>query len=756
MSKNRSVITNDLITMDIDTDQSFSSVYIKKHQGTSMNNKLLLILLTIATTASAVPVNTTLAIPLKPLQQQSEAAHLTAEVLTRFHYKPARLDDVSSTKIFDNYIKSLDGQKVFFLQSDIDQLSNTRTKLDDAILKEDLTIPFAIFSLYKQRVIERTAYARTLLHKNFDFTKQESYQFTREKSPWAKSQDEMNDLWRKRVKNDWLRLKLAGKDDKSIIETLDKRYENSLKGIAKIKNDDVFQNFMNAYTLTVDPHTNYFGIRASEDFDISMKLSLDGIGAVLQDKDEYTTIRELVTGGPAALSGKLEVGDRIVGVGQGESGAVVDVMGWRLDDTVALIRGAENSIVVLDILPAEAGPDGKHKLISLTRKKISLEQQAAKKSIIEVKDGATTRRIGVIDLPVFYQDFGARQKGDKDFKSATRDVSRLLEALKKEKVDSVLIDLRNNGGGSLDEAIELTGLFIDKGPVVQERDVEGNIKVDSDTNAGVVWNGPLGILINRASASASEIFAAAIQDYGRGVIIGEQSFGKGTVQSVVNLDKLVKNEQPKFGELKMTIAQFFRINGGTTQLRGVSPDISLPSTTDAENFGESSFDNALPWTQIKAAEFIPVGDLKALVPMLKASHESRISKDKDFQYLNEDLAELKTLRNTNLISLNEAKRRKEREVQEERSSSREKNSDVGGNSALTDKKSSVSKKESLQDDGLQSNERNINNDLEMEKVRKNAKDILLNEAANVLSDQVGLLNANAKLTANVSPVIESH
>jgi len=715
-----------------------------------MNNKLLWILFAFATATQAAPFNTALEMPtLKPLQEQSQAAHISAEVLTRYHYKPVKLDDISSSKIFDNYLKSLDGQRIFFLQADIDQLANARTKLDDAILNEDLTIPFAIFHLYQQRVVERTAYARSLLKKGFDFGKDESYQYTREKSPWAKSQDEINDLWRKRVKNDWLRLKLAGKDDESIVDTLDKRYANSLVSFAKIKNDDVFQGFMNAYTMTVDPHTNYFGIRASEDFDISMKLSLVGIGAVLQDKDEYTTIRELVTGGPAALSGKLKVGDRIVGVGQGQNGPTTEVMGWRIDDTVALIRGAEDSVVVLDVLPAEAGADGKHKLIALTRKKISLEQQAAKKSIIEVKDGNATRKIGVITLPVFYQDFSAHQKGDKNFKSATRDVTGLLEELKKDQVDSVLVDLRDNGGGSLDEAIELTGLFIDKGPVLQERDVQGDIKVDSDTNAGVVWNGSLGILINRGSASASEIFAAAIQDYGRGIIIGEQSFGKGTVQSVVDLDELVKNDQPKFGEIKMTVAQFFRINGGTTQLRGVTPDISLPSATDVESFGESSYVNALPWTKIKAAEFTPAGDLKDLIPMLTASHDARISKDKDFQYLMEDVAEFNIQRKKNLISLSEVERRKEREVQEARLSSREKTGDA-------DKALNASKNAALQDDGLQSSERNLASELAMENVRKNSKDILLNESAHILSDEASLLKSNAKLAASVLPQTELH
>ena len=707
-----------------------------------MRNKLLWILLAFA----SLTFNTTLAAPeLTSLPRQSQAAHLSAEVLARYHYKRIPLDDAASSKIFDNYLKELDSEKVFFFQADIDHFAYARTMLDDAILNEDLSIPFAIYNLYQQRITERITYARSLLIKGFDFANQESYQYIRKNEPWPKSDEEMNDLWRKRVKNDWLRLKLAGKDDKSIVDTLGKRYDNSLNSISKVKSDDVFQRFMSAYAMAIDPHTDYLGMRASEDFDISMKLSLVGIGAVLQDKDEYTTIRELVAGGPAALSGKLKVGDRIVGVGQGENTPTTDVMGWRIDDTVALIRGTENTTVRLDVLPAEAGPDGKHQLISLVRKKISLDKQAAKKTIIEVKDGSATRHIGVISLPGFYQDFSARQKGDKDYKSATRDVSRLLEELKKDKVDSVLIDLRNNGGGSLDEAIELTGLFIGKGPVVQQRDSKGLVTVESDTNTGLAWNGPLGVLINRGSASASEIFAAAIQDYGRGVVVGETSFGKGTVQSVVNLDQLMKNEKPKFGELKMTIAQFFRINGGTTQLRGVTPDISLPTMTDEEDFGESSYDNALPWTQIKAADYTRAGDLTGIVPRLIAKHDQRVASDKDFQYLREDIAEFNTRRKKNAISLNEADRRKEREVQDARVKLREKDTAPGVHVSVE------SRSAALQDDGLQSSERNLDADLAIEKARTNARDVLLDEAVHILSDEVGLLKTNASLAVSVLP-----
>ncbi len=700
-----------------------------------MKHKLLWIVLAFA----SFTLNTTLAAPeLTAVPQEAQAALLSAQVLSMHHYKQIPLDDVASAKIFDNYLKALDGDKLFFLQTDIDHFADARTKLDDAILKQDLSIPFAIYNLYQQRVTDRIEYAQTLLSKGFDFTQKENYQYTRKHAAWPKSADEINNLWRLRVKNDWLRLRLAGKDDKSIAETLNKRYANSLDSLAKVKSEDVFQYFMTAYAMAIDPHTDYFGMRAADDFDISMKLSLTGIGAVLQDKDEYTTIRELVAGGPAALSGKLNVGDRIVGVGQG-SASVVEVLGKRLDDTVALIRGAENTTVQLDILPAEASLDGKHKLISLIRKKISLDKQAAKESVINIKEGGITRRIGVITLPGFYQDFAAHQRGDKDYKSATRDVARLLTGFKKAKVDSVLIDLRNNGGGSLDEAIDLTGLFIDKGPVVQERDSKGHITVGSDTHAGLAWRGPLGILINRGSASASEIFAAAIQDYGRGVIIGETSFGKGTVQSVINLDQLVNNAKPKYGELKMTIAQFFRINGGTTQLRGVTPDISLPSMTDEEDFGESSYDNALPWSQIKTAVYTPVGDLTGILPRLIARHDLRVSGDKNFKYLQQDIDELNTRRQTNQISLNEEDRRRERAMQEARIKLRGKAQGLDTDNP------------SIQDDGLQSSERNLATDLALEKARKNAKDVLLDEAAHILGDEVDMLRNNPALAANVLP-----
>jgi carboxyl-terminal processing protease len=596
-------------------------------------------------------------------------------------------------------------------------------KIDDAINREDLQIPFTIFNVYEQRVVDRMNYARSLLKQGFDFSVQEDYSLLRDKEPWPQSEAESNELWRKRVKSDWLRLKLAGKADAAIRDTLDKRYENSLERAYKYKSDDVFQSFMDAYTTSVDPHTDYFGATASAEFDISMKLSLVGIGAVLQERDDYTTIRELVPGGPAQLSGKLAVGDRITGVGQGENGAIKEVVGTRLDEIVQMIRGAKDSIVRLDILPADAGPDGKHRLISLVRDKISLEKQAAQKTILSVKDGDATRKIGVITLPAFYEDFEARRKGDKDYRSASRDVAKLLVELKQDNVDGVLVDLRNNGGGSLSEAIDLTGLFVGKGPVVQQRDAGGKVNVESDDLPVPAWTGPVGVLINRGSASASEIFAAAIQDYGRGVIIGEPSFGKGTVQTVVNLDQVAHNIKPKFGELKLTVAQFFRVNGGTTQLRGVTPDISLPGLSDPKSFGEASYDNALPWTQVKPANYAPDGDIKALLPQLQSRHDARIKNDPDFQRFVEDIGELKAQREKKVISLNETERRSEMTAQAKRLKSREQINDGV---------------DTGEDDGLQANERSLSADIAIEKARKNAKDVLLNEAAAILADEADL------------------
>ncbi|MEO7579744.1 MAG: carboxy terminal-processing peptidase [Massilia sp.] len=706
---------------------------------------------------------------LKPIATQSQAAFWASRQLSQSHYKAMPLDDAMSEKIFDRYLKSLDGEKIYFQQGDIDNYESMRTKLDDAINYRSLNVPFAIYNTFQQRYAERFAYSRELLKTKFDFSTDESMQLDREKAVWPKNVDEAHDLWRKRVKNDWLRLKLAGKDDKAIRETLEKRYDNYMTRFRKVNSEDVFQIFMNAYATAIEPHTNYLGPRSAEEFDIQMRLSLEGIGASLQTRDEYTVIRELVPGSPAMLSGKIKVGDRIVGVSQAESGPFTDILDWRLDDVVQLIRGAKDSVVRLDILPVDAGPDGKHNTVSLIRKKISMEEQAAKKTIIEVKDHGVKRRIGVISLPAFYMDFEARRRGDRDFKSATRDVARILTELKREKVDNVLIDLRNNGGGALSEAVELTGLFIDKGPVVMQKSADNRVSVESDAIPGLAWDGPMAVLINRGSASASEIFAAAIQDYGRGLIIGEPSFGKGTVQGLVSLDRFAPDEKTHYGELKMTVAQFFRINGGTTQLRGVVPDIKLPVTSDVESFGESSYDNALPWVSIKPANYTPAGDLKELFTPLQKRHQARIAKDKDFQYLEEDIAEMNRLRKDNVISLNETVRRKERDAQEARAKLRE--ARIAANAAEVEQAAGADNKEarskvpaptkpirpaavvkaSTTDDGLHADERNLAAEIAAEKAAKNAKDVLLQETAHILSDEVGMLKTDTRMASRVMP-----
>lgn len=686
-------------------------------------------------------------IPLLPNAQDARTAHMATEVLSRYHYKALPLDESLSNKIFDQYLKALDPEKLFYTQADVDQLADARTKLGVDMKNGDIGRPFAIFNLYVKRASERFTYARALLTAGFSFDTIESYQFERDKQAWPKTESEALDLWRKRVKNDWLRLKLAGKDDKSIVQVLDRRYDNSLKRIGRANSEDAFNVYMNAYTMAIEPHTNYMAPRTAENFNISMKLSLVGIGAVLTEVDEYTTIRELVAGGPAILSGQLKVGDRIVGVGQGETGAMTDIMGARLDDSVTLIRGAADTVVRLDVLPAQAGPDGKHTFVRLARKPITLQDQSAKSSVQTTTNAKTTHTVGVITLPSFYEDFSAKQKGVTDYKSTTRDVALLIKGLKAKKVDAILMDLRNNGGGSLSEAVKLTGLFIGKGPVVQVRNASGQIIVESARQDERAWDGPLGVLINRNSASASEIFAAAIQDYGRGLIVGEPSFGKGTVQTMIDLDRIAKSNKPQLGELKVTIAQFFRINGGTTQLRGVTPDLSFPGILDVGEYGESSYDNALPWTQIPAASYTPKGFVQDLLPVLEARHQVRVKNERGFQYLQEDIADFNLLRKKNVVSLNEAERRKEKKALEAKLAARnaDKSADHGGNAQASHDEGVVRTK----DDGLQAGERDLSSVLAAEKALKNGKDILLMEAANILGDEVELLTQGANLATRM-------
>jgi len=738
---------------------------------------LALVALIGSAAAKTTPEVSASSVVLKPTVDQTEAALWAMRFLSRFHYKPVPLDDAMSEKIFDGYLDGLDGEHLFFTQADIDRFAPARSKLDDAIFERDLSVPFAIFSLYQQRVAERLAYSRELLDSPFDFTVDEAYEYDRAKVPWAATSAELDDLWRKRVKNDWLRLKLAGKADKDIRDTLDKRYTNYLGRIRQLNSEDVFQTFMNAYAMAIEPHTNYLGPRASANFDIAMKLSLEGIGAVLQRQEDYTAIREIIPGGPAAISGRIKAGDRVVGVGQGASGPITDVIGWRLDDVVEKIRGPKGTVVRLEILPEEAGLDGKHEVLVLTRNKVNVEEQAAKKSVIEVKNGDTTRKVGVITLPTFYQDFEARRRGDANYRSATRDVERLIGELRADNVDALLVDLRNNGGGSLDEATDLTGLFIDTGPVVQIRDAGGRVEEKADQRAGTSWDGPLGVLVNRASASASEIFAAAIQDYGRGIVLGEPTFGKGTVQNLLSMDQMARNEKPTYGDLKMTVQQFFRIDGGSTQLRGVTPDIAFPSSIGSADYGESSYDNALPWTSIPRADYKPVANLKPAIPLLATRHDARVAANQEWSNLLTDIADAKKLREEKSISLNKSVRIKERDEQEAKRKARE----ALAGTAFPPMDPATASREKIRsdgepvkpaevdpeadalqlagaapdiDDGLQADERSIQSDLKREQQRKARPDVFLSEAANIVADGVDLLHTETRIAARVRPNAE--
>jgi carboxyl-terminal processing protease len=707
---------------------------------------LPLLLAAAAGSAAAKPADADVA--LAPTDKQAETAAWVAQLLSnsRFHYKPAPLDDALSEKIFDGYLESLDGDRAFFLKSDIDRFTGYRTSFDDALRDRQLRPAFDIFNVYVQRVAERTGKARELLKEEFDFSAKESYDFDREEAPWAVSTEQLDELWRKRVKNDVLRLKLAGKEMPAIRTTLDKRYKNFEERVREISSEDLFQSFMNAYASAIEPHTAYMNPRTTENFNISMRLSLEGIGAVLQrDDEEYTVIRSIVPGGPADLSKQIKVGDRIVGVGQGKEGPITDVIGWRIDDVVELIRGPKDSYVRLDVLPAEAGPDGKHDLVTIARQKVKLEEQAAKQTVIEIAEGDKTRRIGVIELPTFYQDFEGRRRDESDYRSATRDVQKLLTELKAEKVDGLVIDLRNNGGGSLTEAIELTGLFIDEGPVVQVKDSNKRVQVESDPTRGTSWDGPLAVLVNRSSASASEIFAAAIQDYGRGLIIGEPTFGKGTVQNLVDLDMFARGEEPGLGQLKLTVAQFFRIDGGSTQHKGVSPDIAFPVTLDAADYGESAYDNALPWTQIDKAAYRSEANFSPLLPILQKRHATRAQSDQEFRWWSEDVAEYRKQRADKQISLNEADRRAERDQQEARRKQREAQRKAAG---LAEEDSDLAQQT---DDGLQSDERDLAAEAAREDDKDEKPDALVREAAHVLADAIDLLSTDRALAARVHP-----
>ncbi|MCO7516333.1 carboxy terminal-processing peptidase [Pseudomonas guariconensis] len=588
---------------------------------------------------------------LQPDRDEIVASLNVVELLKRHHYSKPPLDDARSIIIYDSYIKLLDPSRSYFTAADIAQFDKWKTQFDDFLKSGNLDPGFTIYKRYLDRVKSRLEFALAELGKGvdkMDFSVRETLLVDRKDAPWMKNEAELDDLWRKRVKDEVLRQKLAGKEPKQIQETLTKRYKNQLSRLDQTRAEDIFQAYINTFAQSYDPHTNYLSPDNAENFDINMSLSLEGIGAVLQSDNDQVKIVRLVPAGPAAKTKQVAPADKIIGVAQGDK-EMVDVVGWRLDEVVKLIRGPKGSVVRLEIIPASNAPnDQTTKVVSITREAVKLEEQAAKKSVLKLKQDGRDYKLGIIEIPAFYLDFKAYRAGDPEYKSTTRDVKKLLTELNKEKVDGVVIDLRNNGGGSLQEATELTSLFIDKGPTVLVRNSDGRVDVLEDENTGAFYKGPLALLVNRLSASASEIFAGAMQDYHRALIIGGQTFGKGTVQTIQPLNH---------GELKLTLAKFYRVSGQSTQHQGVLPDIDYPSIIDTKEIGESALPEAMPWDTIRPVVRPAVDPFKPFLAELKARHDARSAKDPEFAYIRDRLALTQKLMNEKTVSLNEQERR---------------------------------------------------------------------------------------------------
>ncbi|MCX7037045.1 MAG: carboxy terminal-processing peptidase [Proteobacteria bacterium] len=596
-----------------------------------------------------------------PLERQRQVARRVSGILEEAHYRRIAINDELSAQVFDRYLNLLDSQRSYFTAADIAEFQAYRLRFDDMIHTGEVEPAFLIFARYQQRNRERIRYAMQLLSTEPDWTVQETFEFDRAKGPWPANAAALDDLWRKRVKSDGLSLVLAGKNWTDSAEVLNKRYERVLKRVDQITPEDIFESFMNAFARTFDPHSSFFSPRNSEEYRIQMSLSYEGIGATLQASDDYVSVVNVIPGGPAAVAGTIGAGDRIVGISQAKTGAFQEVIGWRIDDVVQLIRGKNGTLVRLQVLPAGAAPGTPEKILDFTRGKVTLEAQAAKKEKRIVQRNGRDVRIGVVSVPGFYQDIQAQSQGDKDYRSTTRDTKRLLDELVKEGgIDGLVLDLRGDGGGYLPEATGLTGLFIDKGPVVQLKDTTGRIEVLDDPIPGTAYDGPLMVLIDRYSASASEIFAGAIQDYRRGYIVGQRSFGKGTVQNLIPLDRW--SQRPVDGQLTVTIGKFYRITGESTQHRGVEPDIALPSAISLDDVGESSLEAALPWDRIQSVPFQASrqpASLPSVATLLQAS-AARNNTDADYTWLTADIAAMEGLRKQKSLSLNLVTRRAER------------------------------------------------------------------------------------------------
>ncbi|SHL12814.1 carboxy terminal-processing peptidase [Halomonas caseinilytica] len=627
---------------------------------------------------------------LAPSDAQRQTAEEIADSLLHGHYSDIDLDDDWSKRAFQHYLDVLDGQRAYLLRSDIDDFQDLSTRLDEAVLDGELARPFALYERYQTRVEDRLEWLLARLDEGLDFTFDGDQRMILDRSdmPWPTDEAQLDALWTKRLKNAALELAINRQDaeerkanaeenedsasteadssssrdddtvdekEKTIEETLRERYEGQLNRIRQINAEDVFDLLMTAVTGTIDPHTNYMSPRESEDFDIQMKLSLEGIGALLQADGEYVKVSSLVPGGPAEKAGVLEPADRIIGVGQ-EDEEIVNVVGMRLDEVVDMIRGPKGSVVRLEIVPGQAMDMTRSKVVEITRDTVKLEDQAAQSEVVEIQRDDGKHRVGVIKVPAFYVDFDAWQAGADDYRSTTRDVAKEIEKLRKENVEGIVLDLRNNGGGALQEANSMLGLFIDRGPTVQVRDARGRINLYGDTDSGSLYDGPLVVLVNRLSASASEIFAGAIQDYGRGLVVGSNTFGKGTVQTLNDLD---------LGQIKLTRAKFYRISGDSTQNRGVVPDIQFPSLVDPESIGESSLDNALGWDSVRKVQYRQYGDPRRYLDILRERHRQRADDHPNFHYLERRATLAERLREQHTsVSLNREQRRQETQARE--------------------------------------------------------------------------------------------
>jgi len=661
---------------------------------------------------------------LAPTETQRATARKVGRLLEEYHYSHAPIDRRMSDVVFQRYLEFLDPQRSYLLAGDINEFSAYRYQFDDMIRTGNVDPAYLMFARFQQRNRERMQYALAQLKTEPDWTVDESFDFDRLHAPWPADEAQLNELWRKRVKNDALSLLLTGKQWPEAADILRKRYERVLKRIEQVTSEDVFENLMNAYARAFDPHSSYFSPRSSEEYKIQMSLNYDGIGASLQVVDDYVTIMNIIEGGPAAVAGTLKPNDRITAVGQGHEGALTDVIGWRLDDVVQLIRGKAGTSVRLQVLPGGAAPGSAEKTLEFVRNKITLEAQAAHKEVKTVARNGRNYRIGVVTVPGFYQDTDAHNAGDENYRSTTRDVAKLLRELKSENIDGLVLDLRGDGGGYLPEATALTGLFIDHGPVVQLRDVSGHLEVLDDPENAPLYGGPLAVLVDRMSASASEIFAGAIQDYHRGLIIGQTTFGKGTVQNLVPLDRWSK--EPVNGQLTVTIGKFYRVTGESTQHRGVEPDIALASVLDTKEVGESALESSLPWDRIAGVPYRTSTVLATEPPVaaLASAEDARTQHDPDYRWLVSDIAAIESLRGQHSVSLNLKVRREERTREDKERLERE-------NSRR-----------------LAKNLPQLKTVADLDKAKEDEPDVALDQAAQIMTDVVtGVRAASGQKTA---------